>query len=45
VRDRIARAESAKITRKPGTLAAMPSVPSTTWVNIGPTDAPTEVNY
>ena len=45
VRDRVAREESAKITRRAGTAAAMPSVPSTTWVNLGPTDAPQEVNY
>ncbi|MDB4956970.1 MAG: hypothetical protein JWO36_4539 [Myxococcales bacterium] len=46
VRNRIAREESSKISRKhPGTSAALPSVPATTWVNLGPTDAPKEFNY
>jgi hypothetical protein len=49
LRDRVAREESAKIAAKRaarGTAAAaLPSVPATTWVNIGPTDAPEEINY
>jgi hypothetical protein len=48
LRDRVAREESAKIEnrRHAGTAAsALPSVPATTWVNLGPTDAPEEINY
>jgi photosystem II stability/assembly factor-like uncharacterized protein len=45
VRDRVGREESLKITRRPQIAAAMQSVPSTTWVNVGPTDAPQEVNF
>ncbi len=43
MRDRVARAEAAKLAYKK--FAALPSVPSTTWVNLGPTDAPQEFNY
>jgi hypothetical protein len=48
--DRVARAESQKIeararARRAHPDAALPSVPSTTWVNLGPTDAPKEYNY
>ncbi|MBV8756271.1 MAG: hypothetical protein JO257_03280 [Deltaproteobacteria bacterium] len=43
VRNRVARAEAAKLAVKHFT--ALPSVPSTTWVNVGPTDAPQEFNY
>jgi hypothetical protein len=47
VRDRVARVESAKIERQRRArfAAALPSVPATTWVNVGPTDAPLEFNY
>src|SRR3954464_15628652 len=46
VRNRIAHEESAKIARKrAGTSAALVSVPATTWVNLGTTDAPKEFNY
>ena len=45
VRDRVAREESAKLTQRGSVRAALPSVPATTWVNLGPTDAPQEVNY
>ncbi len=47
VRDRVARMESAKIERRrlARIAAGLPSVPSTTWVNVGPTDAPVELNY
>lgn len=43
VLDRVARAESAKLVARRAAKAV--SVPSTTWVNLGPTDAPVEVNY
>lgn len=43
--DRAARAESAKLIARKRALAAQPSVPATTWVNVGPTDAPQEVNF
>ncbi len=50
VRDRVAREEIAKIearrlARKAHGKAALPSVPATTWVNLGPTDSPQEFNY
>jgi len=41
--NRVARAESAKLLAR--RQLALPSVPSTTWVSLGPTDAPNEVNY
>src|SRR5262249_22125906 len=41
--DRVARAESAKIIARKKAL--LPSVPATTWVNLGPTDSPEEVNF
>lgn len=41
-RDRAAVAEAAKIAAR---RVAKTSVPATTWVNLGPTDAPQEVNY
>ncbi|MGE5184945.1 MAG: hypothetical protein ACM31C_22910 [Acidobacteriota bacterium] len=49
VRDRVARDESLKIEARQAMKrfleSALPSVPATTWVNLGPTDAPMEVNY
>ena len=41
--DRVARAESQKLAAR--RFAARPSVPATTWVSLGPTDAPQEINY
>lgn len=43
VHDRVAREESRKLAVKHFT--ALPSVPSTTWVSLGPTDAPEEFNF
>ena len=43
VRDRVARAEAAKLAAR--RFNALASVPSTSWVNLGPTDAPQEFNY
>jgi hypothetical protein len=43
--DRVGRAESVKLEARRKSRAALPSVPSTTWVNLGPTDAEQEVNY
>src|SRR5207302_3552630 len=48
LRDRVGREESAKIEQRQRArtaAAALPSVPATTWVNLGPTDAPQETNY
>jgi len=41
--DRVARAEAAKVIARKKLLA--PSVPATTWVSLGPTDSPQEVNF
>ena len=41
--DRVSRVESAKLLARHRSKLA--SVPATTWVNMGPTDAPQEVNY
>jgi hypothetical protein len=43
--DRAARVESAKITARKRALAGQQSVPATTWVNVGPTEAAQEVNF
>jgi len=43
VLDRVAQRESAKVIARRNIKAA--SVPATTWVNLGPTDAPQEVNF
>jgi photosystem II stability/assembly factor-like uncharacterized protein len=43
--DRVGRAESLKLERRRKSRAALPSVPSTSWVNLGPSDAEQEVNY
>ncbi|HTJ42355.1 MAG TPA: hypothetical protein VL463_09695 [Kofleriaceae bacterium] len=47
VRNRVAREESLKIEaqRLARKNAAKPSVPATSWVNLGPADAPQEFNY
>ncbi len=42
-RNRIGAEESAKLQRR--LVDHKPSVPSTTWVSLGPTDAPEEFNY
>ncbi len=45
-RNRIAAEESAKIqARLADGLRAKPSVPATSWVSLGPTDAPKQFNY
>ncbi len=46
-RNRVGAAEAAKIRERlgaPGTLAK-PSVPATSWVSLGPTDAPKQFNF
>ena len=43
-RNRVGAAEAAKLRPRPGTLAK-PSVPATSWVSLGPTDAPKEFNF
>ncbi len=43
VLDRVAHDEAVKIRARHAVKAA--SVPATTWVNLGPTSAPTEVNF
>ncbi|CAN5155288.1 hypothetical protein BH11MYX1_BH11MYX1_55370 [soil metagenome] len=43
VRNRVGLEESAKLVR--ARAVAKQSVPSTTWVSLGPTDAPKEFNY
>ncbi|MBL0216541.1 MAG: hypothetical protein IPQ07_21990 [Myxococcales bacterium] len=45
VRNRVGRTEAAKLAGKAGQLARLPSVPATTWVSIGPDDAPKEFNF
>lgn len=45
-RNRVGAQEAAKL--RAGAIAgqaAKPSVPATSWVSLGPTDAPTEINY
>jgi photosystem II stability/assembly factor-like uncharacterized protein len=42
-RNRVAAAESAKLAAKH--VAEKPSVPATSWVSLGPTDAPQQFNY
>ncbi len=43
-RNRMGALEAAKLARPEGVLAK-PSVPATSWVSLGPTDAPKEFNY